>query len=232
MRTALLANNRLGADVGRYLAGRGDLVGLVVHPAARRTCGAELAALEVPTWEWPDGFDGVRDLEPDCLLSVLFAYRVPPAWLELPSWRAVNLHPGLLPWNAGCHPNVWPLVDGSPAGTTLHVMEATFDTGAILAQEEVPTYPDDTAKSLYQRLEAASLLLFRRVWPGIEAITPRAQEGDGTYHRLGELSSLDLDASELGVLDRLRARTFPPYGSEFERNGQRFRVRVEIERLD
>ena len=47
MRTALLANNRLGAAVGRYLAGRGELAGLVVHPEARRTCQAELDVLDI-----------------------------------------------------------------------------------------------------------------------------------------------------------------------------------------
>ena len=232
MRTVLLANNRLGADVGRYLADRGDLVGLVVHPPARRKWGPQLAALGVPTWEWPDGLDGVRDLQPDCLFSVLFGYRVPPAWLEVPRWRALNVHPALLPWNAGCHPNVWPLVDGSPAGTTLHVMEPAFDTGAIIAQEEVPTYPDDTALSLYRRLEAASLLMVRRVWPEIETVEPRPQEQGGSYHRLNELASLGLDADELRVIDKLRARSFPPHGLDFERDGQRYRARLEIERIE
>ena len=232
MRTALLANNRLGAEVGRYLTERGDLVALVVHPPARRQYGAELAALDVPTWEWPDGLEGVRDLRPDCLLSVLFHYLVPKAWLAIPRWRAVNLHPGLLPWNAGCHPNVWPLVDGSPAGTTLHVMDETIDSGAILAQQEVPTYPDDTGKSLYQRLEFTSLLLMRRVWPEIAGIEPTPQGSHGTYHRDADLATLDLEPSELRVVDKLRARTFPPYGAEFEREGQRYRVRLEIERID
>lgn len=232
MRTTLLANNRLGAAVGRYLAGRGELAGLVVHPEGRRTCPAELAALDVPTWEWPEGLDAVRALDIDCLFSVLFGYRVPAAWLQVPRWRALNLHPGLLPWNAGCHPNAWPLVDGSPAGTTLHVMEEGFDTGAIVAQEAVPTYPDDTAKSLYERLETASLLLVRRVWPAIETIAPVPQEGEGSYHRLSELFSLDLAPDELLVLDKLRARTYGGYGLDFIREGQRYRARVSIERID
>lgn len=153
-------------------------------------------------------------------------------WLQLPRWRSLNLHPGLLPWNAGCHPNVWPLVDGSPAGSTLHVMEEGFDTGAIVAQEAVPTYPDDTAKSLYERLETASLLLVRRVWPVVETIVPKQQLGEGSYHRLSELTSLELALEELGVLDKLRARTYDRYGLDFIRDGQRYRARVSIERMD
>jgi hypothetical protein len=80
--------------------------------------------------------------------------------------------------------------------------------------------------------DVASLRLVRRVWPGIEAVEPQVQQAGGSYHRLNELSSLGLDASELRVLDKLRARSFPPYGLEFERDGQRYRARVEIERID
>jgi hypothetical protein len=49
---------------------------------------------------------------------------------------------------------------------------------------------------------------------------------------MADLAALDLTADDLPLLDRLRARTFPPFGAEFERGGQRYRVRVEIERLD
>lgn len=231
VRTVLLANNRLGADIGRFLAEREELMAVVLHPRPRQKYGHELRALGSPHWEWPDGLDDVRLMAPDCLLSVLFGHRIPPAWLGVPTWRPLNLHPGLLPWNGGCHPNVWPLVDGSPAGTTLHVMDAGFDTGPILAQERVPTYPDDNALSLYRRLETASLLLFRAAWPRIHDIEERPQEGPGTYHRADELSGLDPCPDELAFIDRLRGRTFPPYGAEFERDGHRYRLRVEIERL-
>lgn len=77
MRTVLLANNRLGAPVGRYLAERGELAGLVVHPEARRSSHSELAALDVPTWEWNDGLDAIRALDIDCIFSVLFGTGFP-----------------------------------------------------------------------------------------------------------------------------------------------------------
>lgn len=231
MQTVLLANNRLGAEIGRFLADRGDLLGIVLHPRNRQTRVADLRSQGVPIWEWPDGLEEIMALGPECILSVLFGYRVPASWLAVPRWRALNLHPGLLPWNRGCHPNVWPLVDGSPAGTTLHVMEADFDTGDILAQEGVPTYPDDTALSLYGRLETASLLLFRRVWPRVLEVRPIPQPEGGSYHRRSELTSLDLGTDDYPVLDRVRARTFAPYGAEFERDGHRYRVQVHIEHL-
>ena len=112
-------------------------------------------------------------------------------------------------------------------------MEEGFDTGAIVAPEAVPAYPDDTAKSLYERLETASLLLVRRVWPAVESVLPVPQQGKGSSARLSELSSLDLAPDELGVLDKLQgARTYGGYGLDFVRDGQSYRARVSIERID
>ena len=232
MRTVLLANNRLGWQVGGYLAERGDLVGVVLHPDDRRSFGDELAALDAPSWTWPDGRDEVAALEPECLLSVLFGFKVPPDWLDIPSWRALNLHPGLLPWNGGANPNVWPLVDGSPAGTTLQVMAEEIDAGDVLCQEPVEVRPDDTAETLYRRLEETSFELFRSAWPTVRDLEPTPQAGEGSYHRTSELASLDPTGDDLAVVDRLRARTFPPHGAEFERDGHRYRITVDIEPLD
>ncbi|MEY2478468.1 MAG: methionyl-tRNA formyltransferase [Actinomycetota bacterium] len=228
----MLANNRLGHRVARLLAERGDLAGLVLHPLDRRTAAADLEAIDVPTWTWPDGLDEIRGLAPECLLSVLFGFIVPDDWLAVPSWSAVNLHPAYLPWNRGSAPNVWPLVDGSPAGTTLHVMTAGLDRGPVLLQRQVEVRPDDTAATLYRRLEDASFDMMVGEWEGLRDVEPHPQEGEGTYHRLADLQGLDLATDEdLAVLDRLRARTYPPHGAEFERDGLTYRVRVEIERL-
>jgi methionyl-tRNA formyltransferase len=229
MRTVLLANNALGARVGRWLLERGDLVGLVVHPVERRREADALAELSVPTWEWPGGLDEIRDLGPECLLSVLFAYLVPPAWLDVPSWRALNLHPGYLPYNRGSAPNVWPLVDGSPAGTTLHVMTEGLDRGDILCQRQVDVRPSDTAKTLYQRLEDESVAMMLDVWSTVRDLRPFPQSGAGSFHRLADLDALDLDDTDRPTLDKLRARTFPPFGAEFEQDGTRYRVSVNIE---
>ena len=231
MRTVLLANNALGARVGRLLMERGDLAGLVVHPIERRRETSALAQLTVPMWEWPSGLDEVRALEPECLFSVLFGYLLPGDWLQVPSWRAVNLHPGYLPYNRGSAPNVWPLVDGSPAGTTLHVMTEGLDRGDILCQRKVDVHPSDTAESLYRRLEDESVAMMSDVWQDVRRLGPVPQSGAGSYHRLADLSLLDLDDSDAATLDKLRARSFPPFGAEFERDGKRYSVSVTIEEL-
>lgn len=232
MRTVLLANNRLGAEVAAYLHARGELAALVLHPADRRQAAEALEAIDVPRHTWPGGLAEVAAEQPECLLSVLFGFKVPAEWLALPRWRALNLHPALLPYNRGSAPNVWPLVDGTPAGTTLHVMTPEIDAGAVLCSREVPVHPHDTAATLYERLREASLAMFAEEWPRVRDLPERPQPPGGTSHRLADLAGLDLTGAELAVLDKLRARTFPPYGAEFTRDGRRYVARVEIEPLD
>lgn len=233
MRTLLAANGSLGARVARYLHQRGELVGLIVHaPPRQRDIGTIAAELGVPSWSWPADADAARELEPECLLSVLFGHRFDASWLAIPSWQPVNLHPGLLPFNAGANPNVWPLVDGTPAGTTLHLMTPVIDDGAILAQREVPTDPSDTAATLYERLMEASFELVADTWPDIEHRTPTPMPSGGTRHRVADLSALDPGPDDLALIDRLRARSFPPHGAEFDRDGRRWRIQVTIEPID
>jgi methionyl-tRNA formyltransferase len=230
MQTVVLGNGRLADQVCAFLREREELLGVVVHPAERRR---DLPERPPPrAWVWPAGRDEVAALEPDCLLSVLFGYRIPEEWLAIPAWRALNLHPGYLPYNAGANPNVWPLVDGSPAGTTLHIMTESIDAGEIITQRKVATRPEDTAGSLYQRLMDASFEMFVEVWPDVRTRRPVPQPPGGTFHSVAELDSLDPSPSEQGLIDRLRARTFPPFGAEFERQGRRYRIRVDIEPLD
>jgi methionyl-tRNA formyltransferase len=228
----LAANGALGARIATWLAERGDLLGVVLHPEERRRDVESIAGLGVPTWTWPDGLAGARALAPECLLSVLFGYRFDDAWLTLPSWAPVNLHPSLLPHNAGANPNVWPLVDGSPAGTTLHLMSATIDAGDLLAQRPVPTFPDDTGATLYERLLSTSFDLFTETWPAVTELTPTPQPPGGSHHRSSDRAALHPTAADLPLIDRLRALTFAPYGAEFEREGRRWRLRVEIEPVD
>jgi methionyl-tRNA formyltransferase len=205
----------------------------VLHDSSRqRHVDGLPAELAVPTWTWPDGLPEIQAIAPECLLSVLFGHLVPRPWLDVPSWLPINVHPGLLPYNAGANPNVWPLVDGSPAGTTIHVMSESIDAGPILMQRQVTVSPADTAASLYERLEEASFELLRDSWASIRTVELTPQPTGGTHHRQAELRSLDPSPDDWPLIDRLRARTFPPYGAEFERDGRRWRIRVQVEPLD
>lgn len=247
MKIIYFGNNVLGLNGLRYLQERGDeLVGLVVHPPGRRRCTEEMVRLAgLPQSQV---FDGSRLRDPDVVhaiqalgadigLSVLFGYILQPELIDTFPQGIVNLHPALLPWNRGANPNVWSIVDGTPAGVTLHHIDSGVDSGDIVAQRRVPVEPVDTGATLYAKLEGAGMQLLRDTWPAILSGTaPRhPQPAGGTFHRVRDVDQIDpieLDrcykAREL--LDILRARTFPPHkGAYFEVDGKRVYVRVELE---
>lgn len=108
--------------------------------------------------------------------------------------RAVNLHIGYLPFNRGAHPVVWSVLDGTPAGVTLHYMSEGLDKGDLVAQRIVELDDADTFKTVYDKHETAAVALFTEIWPLLKAgKAPRTkQRGQGTYHRVSDLVPLPM----------------------------------------
>ncbi|MCH8109712.1 MAG: methionyl-tRNA formyltransferase [Chloroflexi bacterium] len=249
MRILYLGNNLLGCHVLEHLKATGeDVVGLVLHPHERRSYGAEM--IEASGLGEASIFDGSRlrqaetleaiaDLKPDIGISVLFGYILKEEFLTLLPEGCVNLHPALLPYNRGSYPNVWSIVDNTPAGVTLHYIDVGIDTGDIIAQREVAVEPVDTGETLYRKLEKTALELFTETWPlvasGNAKREPQPRE-NGTYHRVKdvrEIDRIDLDGQYTArhLINVLRARSFPPYpGAYIEVDGQRVYLRLQLMR--
>jgi methionyl-tRNA formyltransferase len=245
MRVLFLGNNWLGWQILRWLKEqREEIVGVVLHPPKRRRYGDELVteAGLLPIFDGsrlrePSVLDSVRELDCEIAVSILFGYILRPEFLALPSAGCINLHPSLLPYNRGAHPNVCIIIEGTPAGTTLHYIDAGVDTGAIIAQREVAVLPVDTGESLYRRLEHASLELFMEVWPAVRAgnAPGMAQSAvAGITHRSADLERVDeinLEGNYKArdLINLLRARTFPPYrGAYFQCNERRIYINLQL----
>jgi methionyl-tRNA formyltransferase len=246
MRLVCFVNNWTGWQVLDYLQDQEDeIVGLVLHPAAKRTYGDEIlgtcdpgpdAVFDGSTLRDPEVVEAIADLEPDLGVSVLFDYILRRPMLDLFPEGMINLHPAYLPYNRGQYPNVWSIVEGTPAGTTLHYIDEGIDTGDVIAQRRVEVDPDDTGETLYRKLERASVDLFRDTWPLIRAGEPPRfpQPEGGTSHRTADVERIDAidpdrtyTAREL--IDILRARTFPPYdGAYLQMDDRRIYLRVEL----
>lgn len=247
MRVLFLGNNWVAWQIALWLREQGEeIVGLVLHAPDRRKYEKEIisAAGVAPA----QIFDGTRLTEAEALraiaalrphigISALFGYILRPEFLDLLPAGCVNVHPALLPYNRGEYPNIWSIVEGTPAGATLHYIDAGIDTGDIIAQSEVPVEPIDTGESLYHKLEEASVALFKETWPLIRSArhsrTPQVPRA-GTYHRVRDVERIDeieLDRtySARQLIDILRARTFPPYqGAYFWHNRRKVYLRLQL----
>ncbi|HKV41454.1 MAG TPA: formyltransferase family protein [Blastocatellia bacterium] len=247
MRILFLGNNWVGWQIASLLRERGEeVVGVVLHPEDRRRFGDEIKHAAGCSAEYI--FDGsqlsnqptierIQRLAPEIGVSAMFGYIVRRQLLEIFSAGCINVHTSLLPYNRGAYPNVWSIVDGTPAGVTIHYMDEGVDTGDIIAQREVPVSDCDTGASLQRKLELACVELFADNWDPIKAgrsaRMPQAG-GLGSSHRVRDvdaIDTIDLDRhySARELINILRARTFPPHpGAYFLNNGRRVYVRVDL----
>lgn len=247
MRILFLGNGWLGWQVLRWLVQQHEqIVGLVVHPPSRRRHGAELAQaadldasriFDASEFDRPEVLGAVQALQPEIGVSVLFGYLIRPELRRLVPKGIVNLHPAFLPYNRGAYPNVWSIVERTPAGVTVHYIDDGLDTGDIVAQQAVPVAPVDTGETLYRKLERTALDLFQRAWPDIRSGSARRVPQDprlGTVHKVrdvGRIDEIDLDRrySAREFIDILRARTFPPYdGAYFWHEGRKVYMRLQL----
>lgn len=248
MNVFLLVNNWVGAQVFLYFLERSStqITGVVLYPEGRQkgVGGVERVAREqlIPVFyadelQQESTLQKVSTLQSDIAISAYFGYLFKSELLELFPQGIINIHPSLLPFNKGLNPSVWSIVDETPAGVTLHYIDKEIDSGDIITQQEVSVRPVDTGKTLYLKLEDASIQLFKKNWPKIESgvIHPVAQKpGEGTFHYGKELKTLDrIDIDKMYtaryLINLLRARTFPPHkGAYYEDSGKRIYLNLEL----
>jgi methionyl-tRNA formyltransferase len=174
--------------------------------------------------------------ELDSIITVYWPFIVPMDFCNSAS-ITVNFHPALLPINRGWYPHVHSIIDGSPAGVTLHKLSEEADQGDIWAQQKIEIQPWENAGDVYIKLQASITQLFVENWELIATgkIIPWQQdESMAVYHSKKEIDSMDeidLNRSYLAgdFLNLLRARTFGERGfAYFEVNGKKIKVRIEL----
>jgi methionyl-tRNA formyltransferase len=101
-----------------------------------------------------------------------------------------NLHISYLPYNRGAHPNFWSFFDNTPAGVTIHLIDAGIDTGPIVYQRYVNfsdqevTFAQTHARLVHEvesLFEEKLINLLSDKWKSIP------QRGKGTVHSLRDL---------------------------------------------
>ncbi|MCZ8334422.1 MAG: formyltransferase family protein [Rhodobacteraceae bacterium] len=110
--------------------------------------------------------------------------------LETASTPPINLHISYLPFNRGAHPNFWCWIEKTPAGVTIHEVDAGVDTGPVVAQQLLgPVDNDATFEDTYwqlrQLVERVFFNEYARILDRDYASTP--QDGLGSFHRSSEL---------------------------------------------
>jgi methionyl-tRNA formyltransferase len=158
---------------------------------------------------WPEA---IRAARPDFLFSFYYRSMISAEILSLPRVCAMNLHGSLLP-------RYWVLVNGeTETGVTLHLMTEKPDAGDIVAQAAVPIAFEDTAHTLFGKLERAAESLLSGILPRIAAgdIPRRPNEIEkGSYFggRKPEDGRIDWTRPAVEIYNLVRAVTRPYPGA-------------------
>jgi methionyl-tRNA formyltransferase len=149
----------------------------------------------------------------------------------------LNMHPSLLPHGRGKDPNFWAIVDSELFGVTIHHVDASVDGGPIAFQRAIPVDWESTGETLYRAAEREMVDLFRESMLEIAAgrIPKEPQDpSEGSFHRRAELDTashimLDAPTTARNLLNKLRARTFPPFPAcHFDDRGVTYEVSISI----
>ena len=109
----------------------------------------------------------VNEYAPDLIVLAGFLVNIPPEMICAYPNRIINIHPSLIPSFCGTGYYGLKVHEAALArgvkvtGATVHFVDDGTDTGPILLQKSVDVQPDDTPKSLQQRVmeEAEWILL-------------------------------------------------------------------------
>jgi len=243
----LFADNWVGYQVIKYLHEQDEnIVGIALHPPEYQTFSEEI----IKSANLPDenifivgktpsyGFvDKLKELQPDIVLVVFWTFILSKSIFNIPKLGCINFHMSYLPFNRGKNPNVWPIVEGTPAGVSMHYIDSGIDSGKILFRREVEVDITDTAETLYKKQKNTLVELFVENWEFIKTnnLCPVQNIAEkGTFHWGKDFKQLDeIDLSEqcypLELINHLRAKTFPPHkGAYFVHDGKKIFMRIEL----
>lgn len=176
---------------------------------------------------WPDR---IREAAPDLLFSFYYRSMLREEILGIPPLGAMNLHGSLLPKYRGRAPVNWVLVKGeTETGVTLHFMTEKPDAGDIVGQAAVPIAFDDTALTLFGKMEDAASRLLADLLPriAIGQIPRRPNDlAHGSYFggRRPEDGRIDWTRPAVEIYNLVRAVARPYPGAFGSLDGEKFTV--------
>jgi len=175
--------------------GRGQV--LAACPVKRLAVENGLKVIQPQTLKDPAEITFFQELKPDLAVIAAYGRILPDPFLEVPTYKCINIHPSLLPQYRGPSPIAAAILNGDTVtGVSIMLIEKKVDSGPVLSQREMAISDDDTKASLSGKLALLGAELLVETLPlwAEGKIHPKAQdEEQASYTRM--------EAKEDGKLD-------------------------------
>ncbi len=161
----------------------------------------------------------LRDRTPQLIVVAAFGAILPQPILDLPQCGCINVHASLLPRHRGAAPIPAAILAGDQvAGITIMLMEAGLDTGPILSQGSLSIEPEDTTRSLTEKLGVLGSQLLIATLPSWLAgqLKPIPQDdSQATYAGMIRHEDGHIQWSEPAEKIARRCRAYDPWPGTF-----------------
>ncbi len=165
--------------------------------------------LEGNNFQTEKGKHILEKINPDYIIGIHFPYIISPDILKIPSVGFINLHPAYLPFNRGWHTPSWSILEGTPAGATLHFMAEQLDSGDIIHQKELKVGIDETADTLYKKLKSLEFEVFQEAFNDLLSLNPQRFKQNLTIGNAH--NKKDLLKPEIQEIDLFGRKTFKEF---------------------
>ncbi|HXH55011.1 MAG TPA: methionyl-tRNA formyltransferase [Gammaproteobacteria bacterium] len=169
------------------------------------------------------------ELQPDLLIVVAYGLLLPKTILDIPKFGCINIHASLLPRWRGAAPIQHAVLAGDKmTGICTMQMDEGLDTGDILLRIPCTITPQETSKTLHDKLATLGAVALLETLEKLEknALVPEKQD-PATATIATKISKADakIDWQESAeVIDR-KIRAFNPWPVAFaELSGQTIRI--------
>ena len=183
---------------------------------------AELQGLSVMTPEKigaPDSVQALDALKPDLLVVVAYGQYIPQRVIHLGQFKAINVHPSLLPKYRGSAPIQWAILNGDTiTGVSIIYLAKKMDAGDVLRQEVVALGRDETSATLHDKLAVFGSELLSKAVDDIRTGSVSCTIQDES--EMIEVRKLTKDDGEIdwslsAEVIRNRIRAFDPWPGSF-----------------
>jgi|SRR5688572_5085748 len=238
MSVAILCGNHwVSAEFTEYMLSRyARFLGFVEFDGVNDRLTSECINAQVPFSQYETEETTIEKIKAHGVTTVVLAW-----WPKIVhkinklGINVINTHPSYLPYNRGKYPSYWALVEGTPFGATIHMVDDGVDTGSILWQKKIQLGPTDTGESAYEKAaEAMYRLLFSVAYDIARENFPVALAQDNkisTSHHSRDLEIPPItNPTERAFINDLRARTYynRRSGRKIEIDGKMYRVHLNL----
>lgn len=174
-------------------------------------------------------FTVLEKIAPDIIVVVAYGQIIPPAIIDLPRHKSVNVHFSLLPKFRGAAPVQWAILNGEEqTGVTVFELNERMDEGEILSQLETTIGKRETAGELEDRLARLGADLLINTLESIDEVPriPQDQNVATLAPRLHKDQGRIAWTKDAFFIDRM-VRAFSPWPGAFAFwRGQRIIIRA------